>query len=645
MPALADPDNLTSEPSASELKKPSGADKASRLPRRKAEALVELVKADYQESKQAREDLDPDIALAIAYEQGNQWMEYSKERGLFDSRTASDKKWYRKANIMRPLGRIAVARITSNRPDVTVRARSNRDLDKQAKKEAELGVAHYNTKNNIRRLINRAAYYAWCATTAFLYQGWDPYAEAEVAVEFDPETNEPTRYEKRPVGDYIEYIVPGHEVFADPRARSWEECRWIVHVQVMGLADIKERWGKSVDESSAIRTTFRSIMDSFVSPWTHTTTPKKSAEVMTRYEMPTPGMYPKGRVITVCNDEVLEYREELEFGHFPLVPVGYQEIEGTCYHRGAGPDLYPLQYDYNILRSRWLGSLRDMKLTIVRQRGDGAGADATDKLKQENQEGVDETPRYRTIWYRAGRQAPQFELPPPMPASDFTLAMREIRQEMEQIGGVHRSSSGAGDPNAKSGLAIRLLQDADESSSAEFGHNFEYFLEERARRMIEILVAYVKEKRAWELNETGNSEDAELVYSGLEALRNGGMAAVNVIEGSGTSRTPEAQDQEILDLAREGFLGDMADPDIREMVLGLLNTSAASRAMEAIFAQRDAKAQEAVIKGQIEDELDAQGGMGGLPVDPSQAPPAPPLAPEMALPMEGAPPLFPQAPF
>ncbi len=578
----------------------------------RSRAACGLIESLYQESQKARTPLEPDWALALAYEAGHQWMEYDLQTGLKDSRTAKDKRFYRKANMIRPLRAVAVARIISNRPDVTIKARSRSELDRQAKKDLELAVAHYNTKYNFRRTLARCASYAWLSTTALLYQWWDPKALAEVPVEWD-EQGDPTRFIEAPVGDYCEKFVPGHEVYLDPRAIDWESARWAIHVQMLPLAEIEEKWGVKVHEETRQGRGFFGLVDAFVSPWLKGSSQARNMScVKTLYERSSP-KYRKGRVIRVCGDVLLEYREVLPYDRLPFLPLGFSTVEGTAYHRGAGCDLHPLQFDYNMMRSRWFESIKQAcKPTQVRQWGDGGGADQADERVRESNNGIDETPALRTVWYKRGFNPPTWLPPAPIPAGDLVLCMKEIREEMREIANVHRVSSGMGDPNASSAIAMRVLQDSDESAGTEFQQSMEWFLEERARRMQDILADYVREDRAWQLNGRKNAEEAQQTYSGLEALRRGGRAAVIVIEGSGTDRTPEAEDRQILDLASSNHLGDTAEPDVREMILSLLNSSAAGRVLEAVLDRKEAATQEAVVRGQVSDEIDALDESGAL---------------------------------
>lgn len=614
-------ESLESGPSSSEVVY-SGEPK--KLGEKKREEAVKLVTDRFELSQSSRSQFEGQWAMALSYYNGRQWVDWDPEKGLQDVRDKTDKRWYRTVNLIKPLCKIATARITSNRPDVQVLPRSSdRELDEAAAKELRLVIEHYNTTHKFRLILQRMATYAWMATTAFLWQYWDPNAMADVAVEWDEE-GAPTKYEARRVGNYREQFVPGHEVYADPRCTSWDECQWMIHVQRMTNEDIEATWGAPASPGDSRKSTnMGSLFDSFVSPWGSQTDGKTLNQQLVKrmYEAPSV-RYPEGREIIVCGSECLEYREALPCSMIPLLPMGSTQGIGTPYHSGTGSDLLGPQSDYNLLRSRVLGALRDQKLTVVREKGDQAGADLADVLSSPSF-GIDETPRVREIWHKRGFSPPSFTLPPMLDFAKVTGFMSDLRQEMAEMSGVHRVSSGAGDPNATSGISIRLLKDADETSGSEFSHEVEVFLEQRGTRIGIIVSKYVEEKRAWELDDKNNPSERELVYSGLEALKMG-MASVRVVEGSATPRTPEAEDAQLMEMYNGGLLGDPADPDVRELVLSLLHSPLAYRAHEGLEKAKLAKLETQAIEAELEASLgsgltDVAGASPEMPMPPSDS--------------------------
>jgi hypothetical protein len=151
------------------------------------------------------------------------------------------------------------------------------------------------------------------------------------------------------------------------------------------------------------------------------------------------------------------------------------------------------------------------------------------------------------------------------------------------------TTSNSGEANANSGIAIRLLSDADRTMNALFEHNVERYIEDIARMRILFASHYVREKRAWGLDGSDNPTER---LSGLEALRRGAGVVVRVVESSGTPRTPEVMDEQILAFFDRGALGDPKDPAVRKMLFKALQSPAAVRVSE-MLEQMEAAAMEA----------------------------------------------------
>jgi hypothetical protein len=613
---LRDKKSRESEPGASEVdepKKPSGTSRGaiSSISPEEEKALLSLVRERLSDAERATHDLYPQWAVALAYDAGNQWVIWDAEAGaLRDMRDNNDREWYRTANIMRPLLARGTSRLTSNRPASQIIPRTQRDLDRQAATELRVVEDHYEAKHDGRMQLRRMVHYGLLCTTAFLLQYWDPEAMAEVPVEWDS-FGEPTRYEPRPVGDLCERVVWGHQVKLDPRADVFETCQWAALDMLLPNGEIERRYGIAPSAPSGLAGRVMNSLGSFgrwvigpnANPIRNEEAPRQ-ARVVVLYDKPT-ARYLKGRVIHALPDEdkILKVEPELPMGIIPLIPLGNQTQAGTPYHRGVGFDAAQVQYDYNVLRSRWAGMLRDQKITLTRENTDGAGADLVDDL-------IEEGPRYRTIWHDRGAAAPNFNVTP-VPDAGLLNALEKFERELQNMCGVHDASMGIASADAKSGYQVKLLQDADNSMMATFVQAIEQFVIERTRRRGLFAARYVKEPRAWGLDDKNNPEESDAVTSSnLPALTAGGMAVVRISEGSGTPRTPEAMDAEIMGLFQSGALGDPTTPEAQEALLSALYSPAAARAKEIVEKIRERKEREALLASQLDNETAAPGAEG-----------------------------------
>jgi len=279
----------------------------------------------------------------------------------------------------------------------------------------------------------------------------------------------------------------------------------------------------------------------------------------------------------------------------PLLHLGYQEQVGTCYHRGIVCDLVEPQFSYNLLQSRWLAERNNRKYVFFRDPNDGSGADIEERL----QAPVEESGNFVTIWTKSMGQLAAS----PTVHSDTPEALAVLERQMSDIAGVHVNQLMNMGGEKPSGYALRIALDADNTQNAPFSARLERFIEERARRRGVILGKYVREPRAWGLDDTKNPEEGRISVSRLGALTAGGSAVVRVVKGSLTPSTPEAQDSAIQDWAAAGLLGDPADPDTQEMIFGLMASPAASKAVEALRKKRELDQKRQMIAAQLEERM------------------------------------------
>jgi len=247
---LLNPSDPESEPDASsvqQVSKSAGEDD---------QALIELVTQRFELAMQARQDLEPEWAMCIAAERGYSHLKYNAAtRTLEDGRNPDDLDFWRPTNLIRGFGSMAVARFTMMEPGALIQPLTKRDLDQRAAQELRVAEEHYNAKLDSRAQLQRLSRLSWTVGDSFLLQYWDPTALASVPVKWD-KTGEIVGYEERPVGDLVEVIVPGWDVYADPRAARWEDCQWVIHAVEMPLAEVERRYGRFLRQACWVRPTY-----------------------------------------------------------------------------------------------------------------------------------------------------------------------------------------------------------------------------------------------------------------------------------------------------------------------------------------------------------------------------------------------------
>lgn len=544
--------------------------------------LAQYLDERREEAARGAQRVMSEVALGLAYYEGQQWYERVEDGAggsrLVDTRDTSDREWYRTVNVISARIDTNVARVTASRPDVVILPRTSNEGDKEAAEEARAVVDHYEEVNDGRRQLSDMATYALIGTTAYLWAWWDAEAMADVPV-IDPLTGMVSGIEKQPVGELHESIIYGHQVYIDPRVKRFEDAAWVMVEEQVGIGEIQRRYGTPVQADAQNRAGLLDASDGAIAApmWGQFQELGRSATVQTYWERPS-DEYKKGRTVVKVGRYVLRYLEELPCGVVPLVPLGFRSRLNSPYDRNMVCDLAGPQRDRNLIRSRFMGMLRDAaKTTLVEESGSGTGADLESL--------IEEGPRIRRIKYLKGGTAPQF-VPVQVPDAQLLNAIDLCDREMDDITSVHSVSAGGGDPNAKSGVAIRMLQDSDRTAMAIFMQRVERFIEERARMRVLFASHYVQEPRAWGMDDMTNPQEA---ITDLERLRSGAAITLRVIEASGTDRTPEVMDQQIIEWFGMGALGNPADPMTRALLFKCLSSPAASRVAEEIEKMAEAQ--------------------------------------------------------
>ncbi|HNB60666.1 MAG TPA: hypothetical protein PK308_10140, partial [Phycisphaerales bacterium] len=574
-------------------------------PRQSDEQIVAYVEARREDGRAAAQPVMGAVAVGIAFDEGRQWVDWSTDWGdgkgrLRDRRQGADWRWYRTANLAAGKIKVNTARVTSSRPEATILPRGDSELTMEAAEEARMVVDYYDEVNRGRDLLAREAHYCQVATTAFRWFWWDADADADV-VEDGPNGPEIVR---AAVGELRETTIWGHNVILDPQATGLHDARWVIVEQELGLGEIERRWGKRVNPD---RSRADGLLDGneIENLWAPGKTAGRSAVVSTFWERPTVD-FPKGRTVIWSGSTLMRALDELPCGVVPLCALGYEDALDSPYHRNLMHRMAPIQLMINEVMSGWMHAWkRSTKLVVTRQTNDGAGSDLVKQFR--------EGPDVIELFHRVDTPPPGFS-PVPVPTGDSASIIQVLDGILSDIAGVHGVSEGGGEANANSGIAIRLLSDADRTMNALFEHNVERYIEDIARMRILFASHYVREKRAWGLDGSDNPTER---LSGLEALRRGAGVVVRVVESSGTPRTPEVMDEQIMAFFDRGALGNPQDPAVRKLLFKALQSPAAVRVAEMLE--------------QMEAEMPPPAPPGmeapSPPMDEPMPPPAPPMAP------------------
>jgi hypothetical protein len=533
----------------------------------------------------------------------SQWLRFQNGR-IDDARAIDQLDAYKTVNLYQSYIVRASSRACARRPDVSVLPKGEREIDKEAAAELDAALNHYDSTLRLQDCLRRVVTYALSATTGYLKIYWDESRMAEVPIAWEDEQDptEPTRYGMRPVGDVVAEPTPGHEIYLDPGAATFDTSPWVLQVRRVPTESVEDRYGVEVasdwEEQGRMAEVKNLVQSTF---WHGATSEDGRTTVFEMYERPC-ARYPKGRTIVCTQSALLVAEDSLPDGVVPFIPLGWLEDPFSPYDLSIGQSLAPLQSMLNGTFSQEAQIASLQKAWLTRTGADGAGADLTERVKDKGW--------FVEVWHDKNETAPQLVVPN-MDTANLSNSIERIVGFMSDVSGIHDVSGGPDSPGpeASSGVAIRMKQDADQQLMALFHIRVEEFCKQRAERIGHLVASHVLEPRVWGLDASHNADKPGMRVSDLSALRRGGLAAVVVQPGSGTPQLPEMQDQEVMHLVGAGLLSPQA-------ALKAMKSPVATRAGKIEEQMQEEAERAQVISATLGNQLDEQGQAGtgsGMP--------------------------------
>lgn len=564
-----------------------------------AKNVTKFVKEQFEIAYRTRYEMELEWMQALAFFEGRQWYRInSAARNLASLQDDKEPNRYITVNKMRPLIDGVVGKLTQVGPDARAVPLSFNDKDQSASDEANFIAGHFTRKFSRETQLKERVRWACVTGTAFLKVYWNSKSE-QVMPYFDME-GKVTGYEKLPLGDVEEEIIPCFNIYIDPHAQTDNHIRWMIHASIKPLGWFVDNYGDAGKKVKANALTGQSAgyVDAYLEgsngggqAWTQPTSARQNASdhkrmaavVYEYWEKPT-AQYPKGRYIVTADDQLLyagiwPYKKRDEF---PFIPLRWQPRSGTPYGHSLGFDLTHLQLTYNRVYSRAVEQMEKQKDYIVVERRTRIGADAFNSTGDDIN---DKNRTYRKVYHDTGTRPPQIMRAPGISADLFPF-LQLMEKDMADIAGLHDVSQGmaqAGTPAE----SVRLLQRADNTQ-----HSF-------IRADIEISAAKIKE---WEISLVEQFAAAPFIGSvddqmnpraasqqgviTFDAIRDGGQFRVVYVPGSTQDDSPDQKIQKISLLRQMGLFGDPADPETNALVVRMLQLPETGQILEHLARQQ-----------------------------------------------------------
>ena len=210
--------------------------------------------------------------------------------------------------------------------------------------------------------------------------------------------------------------------------------------------------------------------------------------------------YPNGRIITICNGRVL-YDEPNQLGFFPFVPITERPMLTDIYPPSTITHLIQPQKEYNKRRSQLAdhAELCCNPIMII------------SSLAAIEQDTVANKPGARLV--SMDGQSPdggiRFVVPPPL-GDEVGEGVVLSHQDIDEISSMHEINRGEEPQQARSGVALNILQQSGKTRTSWHSDNNDVGLLQVYRNAISMYLDFVDEARKYRFTDP---ESLEMMYS------------------------------------------------------------------------------------------------------------------------------------
>ena len=516
------------------------------------EELIKEVNEDFKNRQEKRITYERQWELNINFLNGNQYCDLNAHGEILEENKAFYWQGQNVFNHIAPIVDTRLAKFSCIEPTVSVRPKTDDDMDVASATTAEKLLDSVFKKNNMKEVVNKATVWSETCGTSFYKIVWDEKGGNKIG-----ECDGKEVYE----GEASVVAVSPFEIFPSSlNVESIEQCESIIHARAMPVSEIKELYGinvagHNVNVQSLQKTTgFSKDNQNVISD---------AVVVIERYEKPT-SRYPFGRLIIVAGDKLL-YVGDLPYKNaengnrtYPFVKQCSLEQAGCFFGSSIIERLIPVQRAFNAVKNRKHEFLNRLSMAVMTVE-DGS-IDVDDLMEEGLSPG-------KVLVYRQGSKAPEIMSEMTMPNS-FDAEEDRLLNEFVVISGVSNVTSSASNATLSSGTSLEILVEQDNSRLLKSAEEIRTSYVKIAKQMIRLYSQFSAGVRAIKTQDEFNK--VKVLYVNGEAIESDDVYLENENELFYTNRQKK---EFIFKLYQSGLLTDEDGnlrPVTKEKVLSLL---------------------------------------------------------------------------
>lgn len=431
-------------------------------------------------------------------------------------------------NLIRPLIRTEMAKLTAQKPNAFVVPSSSDERDMFAAQAGEQIWDSIYRGKHIHRTLRRAVFWASVTGNGFIKSWWD---------------DDKPDYYSNTTGDFcFEPLTPFHLFVPDLKEVEIEDQPYVIHASNRNFDSLKMQYKGKANVSQGGGNNGDLLEESFINVMgVDSSRSKKDSTTLVLEVWVKPGQIPTlpdGGMFTVANSQLLDFYPGWPYEHmqYPFAHIRHVET-GKFYGDSTISDLIPLQREYNRTRGQIIEAKNRMaKPQLAAEMG------SIDPNKITSEPG-------QIILYRPGFSPPQ-----PIPLQGLPAYVLEeqdrIRQDMNEISGQHEVSRGSVPPGVTAATAISYLQEQDET---KLSYTYDS-IEEAVEKVAYQTLCYVKQywDVARQVKVTG--EDGSFDVMAFDSSDLGDNTDIRIEAGSALPTSRAAKQAFIMDLMKMGFI-------------------------------------------------------------------------------------------
>lgn len=536
--------------------------------------LISYVNAEYTRRQKERLPFENQWKLNINMLEGNQYVDINPVSQVLEE-IPKIYDWQEREvfNMMAPNIETRLARLSRMRPILKTRPGSNDPDDTRSTKVSNTLLR--NTYYDKKMQSKQSDVNTWLESTGtcLMKHTWNPKLGRVIGRDnvVDMQGN-PIPGNEIHEGDMESIVCPPQEIFPDScYHQETDDCRSILHAKAFHIDEIEYTWGKKVSpEQVAVMQMQRSMIGTGglgynAMTYNYTTvTMVDYALVKELWEMPSKD-HPNGRLIIVANGILLHYQDSLPYmigedgkPALPFTKVVCIKRPGCFWGKSVTERMVPLQRRYNAVRNR--------KAEFLNRASIGQWTVEEDTTDIEYMEENAGSPGV-IIQHTRGSAPPKPVQQGSLPA-EFETEIVTLMQEFSIVTGVSELSRQSNAPSGvKSGVAIQLALDQDDTRLSTTSSNISEFLVENGKIWLRMYKQYAKGPRI--LRAIGKNNIVELYDWSAADIKSDDV----VIEPySANAESPAQRRQMVFDLIESGLLNEGAySKEVRNKILEMID--------------------------------------------------------------------------